>query len=307
MRHFTSASGARGLSRSLCRHVVFCVLVVHGLGGCDFTAPAAGDGRGEGPGHRQQSLALTPEQELQLGRQAYREILSQPERYGRALPSDDPDVVRVRTVMRRLVQAAGIEPLQREINLHVRGYRFEWEVNVLKNPQRNAFCLPAGKMAVFTGILPVAENDDQLAMVMSHEIAHALAHHASERIAREMGYERALQVLGGGVGDNRARQQVLGALGAGVGLFGKKYERAQESEADHIGVFLMTFADYDPQEAIRFWERMLAASGGGNVPEILSDHPSDQRRIDDLKHWVPQAQLGKRFYDEGRIAPAPDR
>ncbi len=194
----------------------------------------------------------------------------------------------MRGVVRRLLQAAAIKPLQREINLRLEGYRFEWEVNVLENRQRNAFCLPAGKIAVFTGILPVAETDDQLATVLSHEMAHALAHHASERIAREMGYEGAMQ---------------SGPVGILAGLFGKKYDRQQEEEADHIGLFLMTFAEYDAREAVRFWQRMQRATGGQAIPEILSDHPSDERRISDMERWIPQAEMAKRFFDEGRIEP----
>ena len=140
----------------------------------------------------------------------------------------------------------------------------------------NAFCLPAGKMVVFTGILPVAETDAQLATVLSHEMAHALAHHGSERVARERS--------GGGV---------LGKL---------KYDRFQESEADHIGIFLMAFAGYDPDEAVEFWQRMQALSSGGQPPEILSDHPNHETRIKQLRAWAPRAKAAKAAFDEGRIA-----
>jgi metalloendopeptidase OMA1, mitochondrial len=253
------------------------------VSGC---APGGGGG-GEGPGHRQQALALTPEQELQFGREASEEILSQPEKYGHALPSDSPEVQRVRKVAGRIIKASQIEPLQREINLHVQGYDFEWDEHVLKNPQVNAFCLPAGKIFVFTGLLPVAENDDQLATVLSHEIAHALAHHASERVARELK-------------DDPNRR--------GMGIFtllrSKAYDRQQETEADHIGIFLMTFAGYDPRQAVVFWQRMEQLSSRGRPPEILSDHPSDARRIQAIEEWVPRALAGKKAFDEGRIAPA---
>jgi predicted Zn-dependent protease len=185
--------------------------------------------------------------------------------------------------MDRIVQAVEIEPLQREINLRIRGFRFDWEANVLKDDRVNAFCLPGGKVFVFTGILPLAQSDDQLATVMSHEIAHALAHHASERIARE-------QQAGGGI---------LTALG------NLRHSREQESEADHIGVFLMTFAGYDPHQAVNFWERMAQRMGGQHPPEFISDHPSDEHRIAAMKQWVPKAIAGKNAYDEGRIAPGP--
>jgi metalloendopeptidase OMA1, mitochondrial len=260
-----------------------CTFAVLVTVGCEFPSGAAGAGGGEGPGHRQQRLALSPQQELELGRDAYREVLSNPKEYGRVIPADRPESQRVRKVARRIIHAAGIEPLQREINLR-KGYRFKWEVNALDKPAVNAFCLPGGKVAVFDGILRVARNDDQLATVLSHEIAHALAHHSSERVARK-GMDR-------------------GGLGV---IWSKAYDRQEESEADHIGLFLMTFAGYDPEEAVRFWERMQQASGGQKIPEILSDHPSDAHRIQQMKQWVPKAKAAKKAFDEGRIAPAPGR
>jgi predicted Zn-dependent protease len=252
------------------------------LTGCGY--PNEGPPRGEGPGHREQALALNPEEELRLGREAYREVLSHPQQFGQALPKDSPQVERVREVTRRIVRAAEIEPLQREINLRS-DYPFEWQVNVLDNDQVNAFCLPGGKIAVFEGLLRLVQNDDQLATVISHEIAHALAHHTSERLARR-------EMRGGRSG----------------GFWEKGFDRAQESEADHIGIFLMTFAGYNPEEAVRFWERMERASGGRQaLPEILSDHPSDARRIEQLREWVPRAEAAKRAYDQGDIVPAKRR
>lgn len=246
------------------------------LAGCD--APPDG----EGPGHRQQELALSPEQELALGRRAYREVLGE----SRVLPHDSKEVKRVTHVGERIAQTVKIEPLMREINLHVSDYRFEWEFNVLEEKQVNAFCLPGGKVVVFTGLLHVAANDDQLAAVLGHEVAHALAHHASERLARQ-------SREGGGLF---------------AALRGKKYDRAQESEADHIGVFLMTFAGYDPRQAVVFWQRMKQLSDKqGHVPEILSDHPSDEQRIKQLEEWVPKAEAAKQAYDKGRVAPARGR
>src|SRR5262249_11704030 len=154
------------------------------IAGCGLPfEEGSGDGRGEGPGGREQPLALTPRQELQAGREAYAEVLQ--EYRGRILPASHPDTVRCKRIVDRLARAAEIEPLQREIGLRIRGFVFEWEVSVVSERQVNAFCLPAGKMVVFTGIIPVAGSDGQLAAVVSHEMAHALAHHASERIARE--------------------------------------------------------------------------------------------------------------------------
>jgi predicted Zn-dependent protease len=130
--------------------------------------------------------------------------------------------------------------------------------------------------------LRVAENDDQLATVISHEIAHALAHHSNERVTRE-------------------------ESGQVNVILEKAFDRQQESEADHIGLFLMPFAGYDPHEAVRFWQRMGQLSRGGRMPEFLSDHPSSERRMRDMEQWVPKALAAKKAFDEGHITPAPGR
>jgi metalloendopeptidase OMA1, mitochondrial len=277
------------------------LVVVMLAGGCS----PRGLANDAGPGHRSQTLALTPEQELTLGRQAYQEVLSKSR-----VVRGGPQVDRVRRVGRRIQEAAAIEPLQREINLRLQGYTFDWEFNVLENNQINAFCLPGGKVAVFTGLLPLAQNDDQLAVVMGHEIAHALAHHASERIARQQMLQHAAEIAAGGMAgtDPQRRRELIGLLAAGAQVGSLAYDRRQESEADHIGLFLMTFAGYDPDQAVGFWERMQqAASGRGRPPEMLSDHPSDAKRIAQLRLWAPRAQSAKKSYDEGRIAPARSR
>jgi predicted Zn-dependent protease len=268
--------------------VLLCLVAAVGCGGA-----------GEGPGKRPQHLALTPEQEYDLGVHAYREILKK----SQVVP-DGPEVERVRRVGRKIAEATGIEPLMREMNLRLKGYRFGWEFNVLRDRQINAFCLSGGKVAVYTGLLPVAANDNQLATVMAHEIAHALAHHTSERIARAQLEEQAVQMAGGLFGqmDPHQRELLLKVLAGGAHVAGLSYDRQQESEADHIGVFLMTFAGYDPDQAVAFWERMEQASHGRSPPEILSTHPSNARRIAQLRAWVPQARAAKRAYDSGDIA-----
>jgi len=187
-------------------------------------APPA-DGRGEGPGRREQRLALSPKEELALGRQAYAEILSK----SRVLPASRPEVRKVRQIGERIAEASRIEPLQREINLRIRGYTFEWEFNVLEDKRVNAFCLPAGKVAVFTGLLPVTESDAQLATVMSHEIAHALAHHASERVARE-GMEESARLAASGKFDeldDATRDRLVGSLAQGASVQTRAYERSR--------------------------------------------------------------------------------
>jgi predicted Zn-dependent protease len=250
--------------------VAACVVTLSAVTGCSDQQ------QGEGPGHRQQPLAISPQQELETGRAAYREILAKSQ-----VVRGGPQVERVERVGKRIAAVIAIEPLMREINLHVEPSEFEWEYSVLKNDQINAFCLPGGKICVFTGLLAVAGNDDQLAAVLSHEISHALAHHVSERMARERT--------------------------VGHGLLSLSYDRQQESEADHIGIFLMTFAGYDPDQALVFWREMEAAAGRAAIPEILSDHPSDARRLEQLQNWIPLAKAAKKAYDEHRIAPVGNR
>ncbi|HEV3345360.1 MAG TPA: M48 family metallopeptidase [Pirellulales bacterium] len=258
------------------------VVAALGIGAClaGLGCEGPAEGRGEGPGHRAQVVALNSRQELELGRQAYREILSNPEKFGRVLPTDSPETQRVRAVAVRVIKATEIKPLMQEMNLHPG--RFEWEINVLHSPQVNALCLPGGKMAVFLGLLQLVQNDDQLAAVIAHETAHALAHHVSERIAEA----------------HQTGGSVLGQLR------GKAFDRDQEAEADHIGVFLMTFAGYNPEEAVRLWQRMEQVSAGRpRVPQILSDHPTDEQRLRSIASWVPRAWAAKHAYEQGHIEP----
>jgi predicted Zn-dependent protease len=276
-------SGVTAFSRIFAAPALRLVALAAALWGAGCGMPGPQDG-GEGPGHRSQRLALSPAQELEVGRRAYREIL---EKYrGRILSEDDHWTQRVLGVTDRIVQAAENRLLQKEINLRLRGYHFDWKVSVVRDRQANAFCLPGGEIVVFTGILPIAQNDDQLATVLSHEVAHALAHHASERIAR-------------------AQREGRGILAT---LQNLSHSRAQELEADHIGVFLMTFAGYNPDEAVRFWERMRAASGQGReIPAFLSDHPSDRERIEKMRQWAVWARKAKQAFDEGRVASSGER
>jgi predicted Zn-dependent protease len=228
-------------------------------------------GQGEGPGHRAQYLALTPQQELQVGDKAYEEAL---QKYRGRIVRMGHEAEMVKDVAERIVQAAQIKPLQREINLHFDERYMDWKFTLIDDPAVNAFCLPGGKVVVFTGLFKVVRDKDELAAVLGHEIAHALAHHASERIYR----------------------------GEDKGLSGLAFNRAQESEADHIGVFLMTFAGFDPDANIRLWEDMAQRSGQSQRPEILSDHPTDAHRIGQMKQWVPFAKSALKAYKEGRIA-----
>jgi predicted Zn-dependent protease len=167
---------------------------------------------------------------------------------------------------------------------------------VFKSPEANAFCLPGGKVGVYSGILPIAKNDEGLATVLGHEIAHATAHHGDERMSQAVVAQEGQQLLGAAADKtSQTTQQLLAlAYGAGsqVGVM-LPFSRKQESEADHIGLIYMARAGYNPQAAVDFWTRFQDYSkqqGGGKTIAFLSDHPVDSVRIEQLKKWLPEAE-----------------
>jgi predicted Zn-dependent protease len=221
------------------------------------------------------SLILIPEgQELALGADAYNQVLSESE-----LVTSGDDLEMVRRAGRRIA-AVSHRP------------DYEWEFNLIREDQANAFCLPGGKVAVYTGILPITQTEAGLAVVMAHEIAHAIARHGGERMTDQLAFQL------GGVGldallrnkSEKTRTLLLTAYGVGgtVGVL-LPFGRKQESEADHIGLVYMAKAGYDPREAASFWQRMDESSGGGAPPEWLSTHPSHDTRIQDINQWLPEA------------------
>lgn len=173
---------------------------------------------------------------------------------------------------------------------HLDGYA--WEFNLVESDQVNAWAMPGGKVVFYTGILPICKDDAGIATVMGHEIAHAIAEHGGERMSQ------GLIVQLGGMGLQAAlekepaltQQLAMAAfgLGAQVGIM-LPFSRLHESEADHMGLIFMSIAGYNPNEAVSFWQRMAAQKGGNAPPEFLSTHPSDQKRINDLKKLVPEA------------------
>jgi predicted Zn-dependent protease len=168
---------------------------------------------------------------------------------------------------------------------------YQWEYHLVDSPEVNAWCMPGGKIVVYTGILPVTQTEAALAVVLGHEVSHALLNHSQQRASAAE-----LQQLGGTglsilTGGKSAETQALAmtVYGAGSELFGTlPFSRKHESEADHYGLILMAIAGYDPNEAIPFWQRM-AGMGGGGTPEFLSTHPSDTTRIKQLEGWIPEA------------------
>jgi len=224
---------------------------------------------------RRRLLLVSQETELKLGNDTYAEIISKSK-----LSDDSVAVARIRTIGQRIASVSGVSD-------------YEWEFNLIEaDSVYNAFCLPGGKVAVYTGILKIANTDAQLATVMSHEIAHAIARHGAERMSQlllvELGgiaLEEALKTRG-----ERTIQLAQIAYGAGAGLlYVLPYSRTHESEADRIGLILMAKAGYNPSAAIEFWETMQSQIGSSEPPQFLSTHPSSEKRIEDLKRWLAEA------------------
>jgi predicted Zn-dependent protease len=176
------------------------------------------------------------------------------------------------------------------LSQHLSGYK--WEFNLVEDPQVNAWCMPGGKVVVYTGILPVAKGDAGLAVVMGHEIAHAIAEHGNERMSQGLLAQMGGVALSTALSTQTAVTQQLWMSVYGVGAqYGAimPYGRMQENEADHLGLVFMAMAGYDPNEAVTFWERMSALKGGKTPPEFLSTHPSDATRIENIRRLVPEA------------------
>ncbi|GKS57371.1 peptidase M48 [Nitrospira sp.] len=235
---------------------------------------------------RSQLLMVSEGQEMQLGAQAYQQVLSDP---NNKISSNPREVEPVKRVAARVIEAAKKSKYAELAN------EFEWDVTVIKEDQTlNAFALPGGKIAVYTGIFPAAKNEAGLAAIMGHEVVHALARHGGERMSQNVLTQGLLFVANVGMAivglDPIATQGAMTALGAGA-QFGVllPFSRKHESEADYIGLLLAADAGYDPREAVHVWERMTQFSSGSGPPEFLSTHPGHETRIQQLQEWMPEA------------------
>ena len=242
--------------------------------------------------------SLDAEGEKALGLQAYQQILSQE----RPVDPNSQVARQIREIAQRLI--VKVEPVEAALaaehgqqpNRFSQG--FDWEVNVLQSDQANAFCLPGGKMAVYTGLVPVAKNADAMAVVMGHEIAHALLRHGAQRMAQQKLTQIGQMAGAAGGLDEQQQKMMMAAMGYGYLL---PYARSHETQADEVGLMLAAAACFNPEEAVPLWERMGAASGGQAPPEFSSTHPNPGTRIQNLQALMPKAmEYRQRFCETAK-------
>ena len=237
---------------------------------------------------RKQNILVSDEQVLSLSDQQYQEYMKSAK-----ASTNATNTAMVKRCGQRLANAV-VSYLQQN-GLAAEVAQYKWEFNLVQDKNVNAFCMPGGKIVVYEGLLPVTKDEASLAIVLGHEIAHAVAKHSAERLSNEIRKQYGSQVLGAvlqGAGASTNLQGISSTVfGIGTTLGGAAYSRSQENEADHLGLIFAAMADYDPSVAVGFWQRMASATGSNY--SILSDHPSDQSRIKNIEGWLPEA---KQYY-----------
>jgi len=233
---------------------------------------------------RKQKLLVSDEQVLSLSNQQYEEYMKSAK-----ASTNATNTAMVKRVGQNLANAV-VKYLNAN-NLGAEVSQYQWVFNLVQDKQVNAFCMPGGKIVVYEGLLPVTQDEASLAIVLGHEIAHAVAKHSAERLSNEYKKQYGTQILGAvlqGAGVSEGTQQLI-SLGSqlGTSLWTSGFSRKQESEADHMGLIFAAMAGYDPQVATTFWQRMAAQGTGSS--SIFSDHPSDETRIKQIQGWMPEA------------------
>ena len=233
---------------------------------------------------RRQLQLVSNDEVIALSLQQYQEFMrSAPVERGTA------DAKLVARVGSRLANA--VETFYKSNGYESELSNYAWEFNLVADKSVNAFAMPGGKVVVYSGLLPVTQTEEALAVVLGHEIAHVIAQHSNERISQQVALQYGGAIAGGLLGNSETAQQIgntVFGIGAQYGVM-MPYARKQELESDEIGVIIMAIAGYDPRVAIPFWQRMAQASSGAQVPEVLSTHPADNRRIDRLNEIMPTA------------------
>lgn len=235
-------------------------------------------------GRRQ--ISLIPVSQMQsMSFTNYKDFLSQ-----NKVVHNGADAQMVKRVGKRIQTAVEAYFAQQKMSGELKGYK--WEFNLVEDPTVNAWCMPGGKVVVYSGILPVTKNEAGLAVVMGHEIAHAVAGHGNERMSQGMLVQFGGMALDKALEEKpeQTRNIFLSAFGMGaqVGMM-LPFSRLHESEAEHLGLIFMSMAGYDPQTAVDFWKRMSTLKGGAAPPEFLSTHPSDETRIKQIEKLIPKA------------------
>jgi len=230
-------------------------------------------------------LHLVPDSEmLPMADSQYKDFLKQ-----NKISTDQAGTDQVKRVGGRIAKA--VETYLTQHNMADEVKKYSWEFNLIESKEVNAWCMPGGKVVVYTGILPITKDDTGLAVVLGHEIAHAVANHGSERMSQGLLAQMGGMALSTALAKQPAMTQQLAMTAFGAGAqYGvlMPFGRTQESEADHLGLIFMAMAGYNPDAAVTFWERM-ASQGGEKPPEFMSTHPSDQLRIADIKKELPEA------------------
>lgn len=234
---------------------------------------------------RKQHLLVSDEQVLSLSNKEYTDYMK------KAKPSTNAsNTAMVKRVGQRL--ASAVEQYLREHGNSVDIKNYQWAFNLVQDKTANAFCMPGGKIVVYEGLLPITQTESALAIVLGHEIAHAVAKHSAEQLSTQMRSQYGSQILGAvlsssGVGANTSTI-AQNVFGLGSKFSSLRYSRKNESEADYMGLVFAAMAGYDPNVAVSFWQRM-AQSSSNSTPAFLSDHPSDEKRIADIQKWMPEA------------------
>jgi predicted Zn-dependent protease len=253
--------------------LLLCLLIV--TAACE-TVPISG----------RSQLSLVSSQELHaMSFEAYRDFLSK-----HPVVKNTPAAFMVQRAGGNIQRAVGLFFARQGMSSRLSGY--VWEFNLVQDKAKNAWCMPGGKVCVYTGLLPVTRDENGLAVVMGHEIAHAVANHSSERMSHQLLVQMGGAALSTAMASSPAQTQglfdQLFGIGSQVGIL-LPYSRVQESEADRLGLIFMAMAGYDPRAALGFWQRMAASQQGTAPSEFLSTHPSDATRINNLKVYIPEA------------------
>ena len=234
---------------------------------------------------RQQTLMVSDGEVLSLASQQYKEFMQTAK-----LSTNSTNTAMVKRVGQKL--ASAVTNYLNSNGMSSEVGNFSWEFNLVQNNQVNAWCMPGGKIVVYEGLLPVTQDEASLAIVLGHEIAHAVAKHSAEQLSTQMRQQQSLQIgtaIAGALGMGQNTQSIVQTVAALNFNFGNlKYSRNHESEADHMGLIFAAMAGYDPQVATTFWQRM-SASSTNQTAEFLSDHPSDATRIKQIQGWMPEA------------------